>query len=188
MPASSAVIQETPNDPEVIQFASRHSAGIAESLSRYKRKWYLTYSRPYGMVDPPGTRIFCSLNAPDETMEEAYARRCFWLNPNVPGAPYKPDDPGYATQMWIGSPIHILLDSKPSVVKLTGRTRTEKSSVRGKGEEEIACFELEVTIPDEGLLRQCYYCLAWEAGGAMERWKSCGDDVFWCPMVRILFF
>ncbi|KAK7454024.1 hypothetical protein VKT23_011535 [Stygiomarasmius scandens] len=182
MSEPSTSIDKPPKDPEVIGFYSRHSAGITESLSRYKRKWYLTYSRPYGMVDPPGTRIVCSLNTPDETVSEEYARRHFWLNPDMPGAPYKPDDPDYATQKWISSPIHILLDAEPSVARLTGRTRAQKSRVYGEGDKEILCFEVEVTIPDEVLLRQCYYCLAWEGEGPGKRWKPCGDDMFWCPM------
>ncbi|THV04028.1 hypothetical protein K435DRAFT_851401 [Dendrothele bispora CBS 962.96] len=165
---------------EIISFCSRHSAGIEECLSRYKRKWYLTYSRAYGIAQPPGTRIVCSLNVPDEKVSEEHAKRHFWLNPEtLYSAPYKPDDPDYATQKFISSPIHILLDAEPSIVRLTGRTRAEKSRARDAGGKQVACFEVEVTIPEEGLLRQCYYCLGWEDG--TERYKPCGDDMFWCP-------
>lgn len=58
------------------------------------------------------------------------------------------------SKRYINSAIHILLDSETPIARLTGRVRLEKSN--GKG---IVCHEVEVIIPDQGLMRQCYYFL-----------------------------
>uniref|UniRef100_A0A0W0EYA0 Uncharacterized protein n=1 Tax=Moniliophthora roreri TaxID=221103 RepID=A0A0W0EYA0_MONRR len=170
---------EQPKDPVVV-LRSRHTGGISMSLSRYQRKWFLTYSRGYGMAY--GQRIFCALNTPDMRAPESHARRYFWLNPGIANATYNPDDPDYASQKFV-SPVHILLDSETPVARLTGRTRAEisQSLPVGSKPKQIMCFEIEVTIPEEGLLRQCYYCLHWESEWADdERMEPCSDDVFWC--------
>jgi len=137
----------------------------------------------YGMASPSGARIVGSLNDPKAALNETekHARNHFWLNPAMGNQPYDPEKPGYAETKCIGSPIHQLLDAEPTVARLTGRTRKEVSRFYGDGKKEIECVEVEITMPETGLLNQCYYCLAWEAEGPMERWKSCGDDTFWCP-------
>ncbi|KAE9392223.1 hypothetical protein BT96DRAFT_924848 [Gymnopus androsaceus JB14] len=177
------------SEPQVISFSSRHFAGLEVSLSRYKRRWFITFPRAYGMIAPQ--RILSPLNIPDDNMPEEHARNHFWYNPSVTGnenqVPYKPDDPEARL-----SPIHMLLDGKaimrtihypdvPQIARMTGRMRSERSSSQdySKG-KEVVCYEVEVLIPDEGLLRQCYYCLAWEASGPMKRWKPCGEYMFWC--------
>ncbi|KIJ55347.1 hypothetical protein M422DRAFT_63455 [Sphaerobolus stellatus SS14] len=165
--STSAKNAEAFHAPQVVQLSSRHSAFISISLSRYKRQWFLTYPRAYGMTDPPGQRILCSLNVPDPKVTEIHAKRYFWLNPSMPNSPYNPKDPDYLSQKWIASLIHMLLDSEPSVARLTGQTRVEPSQASNGG--DITCFEVEATLPDKGLLRQCYYCLACEGEAPLDR-------------------
>lgn len=100
-----------------------------------------------------------------------------------------------------GSTIHMLLDSDPRVARLTGRMRSERwlSSQPGVASSEVACYEIEVLISEEGLRRQCYYCHEFEETEqprsianqsqhnpkfAMRRYGSCGDDIYWCNSVR----
>ncbi|CAL1706668.1 unnamed protein product [Somion occarium] len=165
------------NPNQVVTLVSRHSAFLPFALSRYRRQWFLTYPRPYGMTSPQGQRIHSMLNIPDTSVDEAYARRHFWLY-DPDSLPYDPEKD--SEERFIGSRIHILLDSETPVVKLTGRTRTERSKSPRDYGKEFTCYEFEVLIPDEGLLRQCYYCFAWEGEGRMTRFTACGDDVFWC--------
>ena len=62
----------------------------------------------------------------------------------------------------------MFIDSKPPVARLTGRTRIERSKCTHDNGKEIVSYEVEVTLPDEGLQRQCYYCLCWESGGVVD--------------------
>jgi len=78
----------------------------------------------------------------------------------------------------------MLLEAKPPVVSMTGRMRAETSQAWGAEEgQQTVSYEMEVLVPDEGLLRQCYYCLEWEGLGRPTRFKKCGDDLFWCESV-----
>lgn len=90
-----------------------------------------------------------------------------------------------ATRSSWDPPIHMLLDSENQGVRLTGRMRTESSNYPPEHGKDIVCYEVEVLFPDEGLLRQCYYCLCWEACGPIRRFSQCGDDTFWCEEVSI---
>ncbi|EIM86599.1 uncharacterized protein STEHIDRAFT_156905 [Stereum hirsutum FP-91666 SS1] len=163
---------------QVFTLVSRHFSFLPLSLSRYKRQWFLTYPRAYGMVAYPGQRIFCTLNTPDSTVDSTYASRHFWLNATFKSEPYNPDSDG--DKKFVGSPIHMLLDSENQGVRLTGRMRTESSNYPPEHGKDIVCYEVEVLFPDEGLLRQCYYCLCWEACGPIRRFSQYGDDTFWC--------
>ena len=80
--------QPTHSTKPLTTLVSRHSAGLSLSLARYKREWFLTYPRAYGMVAFPGQRIVCRLNIPDQRAEEAYARNRFWFNADIPSQPY----------------------------------------------------------------------------------------------------
>ncbi|KAF4616801.1 hypothetical protein D9613_008408 [Agrocybe pediades] len=162
---------------EVITFSSRHTGGISLSLSRYHRQWFITFPRAYGMIAPQ--RISKSLNDPKAASSETeeHSRNHFWLNSTVPSSPYDPED---TESKHIGSTIHELLDADPKIARLTGRKRMEVSRAYDGEGKETECLEVEVLIPESGLLNQCYYCLAWEVQGQEQRFKSCGDDAFWC--------
>ncbi|KAF9554655.1 hypothetical protein CPC08DRAFT_783066 [Agrocybe pediades] len=145
----------------LVTFSSRHTAGISLSLSRYHGQWFITFPRPYGMISP--SRISKCLNDPklaaaafsNETEEHTWHHK-FWLNPTVPSSsPYDPAE----------------TDTKLS------------RAYDGEG-KEVECPEVEVLITESGLLRQCYYCLAWEGEGQTECFKSSGDDAFWCSLFK----
>ena len=92
----------------------------------------------------------------------------FWLNAGRDGA-------------WGDTAYNALLDlDLESVVRLTGRTRMERS-VRGA---LIECPEFEVLIPEDEFVRQCYYCLAWDNDG--DRHHKLINDLYWCSCVRLI--
>ncbi|KIK58328.1 hypothetical protein GYMLUDRAFT_45538 [Collybiopsis luxurians FD-317 M1] len=165
---------------EIIQLCSRHFSSIPLSLSRFQRQWFLTFPRTYGLPDPDSQRIVCVLNSPDYSAADEYAQRHFWLNPSCRSQRYNPSDT--TTKYTFLSPLHLLLDSDCPVARLTGRIRSERSNDPHDAGKEIACYEVEVMAPDEGLLRQCYYCLSWEARGSTNvRFSaSGGSDIYWC--------
>ncbi|KAF9023816.1 hypothetical protein BDZ89DRAFT_1114936 [Hymenopellis radicata] len=142
---------------EFQEFRSRHFGHFPMCLSRYKDRWYLNSTNGYGM--PEG---HTASEAPET------CNRTFW---NHLGADYVPDGPSRP-----GCPIHMLLDAEPQVARRTGRMRSE--TLPGTG-DAVACYEVEVLIPEEGLRRQCYYCLQFEYE-YLPRFKVCGDDLFWC--------
>ena len=74
-----------------------------------------------------------------------------------------------------------LLHADPPLVRLTGRKRKEVSA--DDGTSTIECCELEVLVPEEGLIRQCYYCLSWEDGEG--RYSQMKHDKYWCSRVRV---
>lgn len=80
----------------------------------------------------------------------------------------------------------MLLDSETPVARLTGRTRAEKSNNWQDNGKEIVCHEVEVIMPDEGLVRQCYYCLGWEGEGEETRLTSFADETYWCESVSFV--
>lgn len=75
-----------------------------------------------------------------------------------------------------------VLDSAPRVAKLTGRMRSEKLCAK-EGGGEVVCYEIEVLIREDQLLRQCYYCLDFETN--LLRYECCGDDLYWCHEVCV---
>ncbi|KAJ3887624.1 hypothetical protein GG344DRAFT_80566 [Lentinula edodes] len=174
----------TPTSPsapqaEIIQLCSRHFTSIPLSLSRFQRRWFLTFPRAYGLPDPDSQRIVCALNSPDYSATDQHARSHFWLNPSCRSQRYNPSDS--TTKYSAVSPIHLLLDSDYPVARLTGRIRAEPSNDPHDGGKRIACYEVEVVTPDSGLLRQCYYCLSWEAAGKADtRFSPSGNDIYWC--------
>ncbi|KAF5372224.1 hypothetical protein D9758_005008 [Tetrapyrgos nigripes] len=89
--------------------------------------------------------------------------------------------------------IRMLLDAFPPVIRMTGRMRAEPSEAWGVDEgAQTISYEMEVLplVQEEGLLRQCYWCLEWEGAGhrvraveaesGAQRFKRCGDDLYWC--------
>ena len=134
----------------------------------------MTYPRAYGMVEYTGQRIHARLSVPISDVGERH--RFFWYNSD------------WNSQGSMANPLNILVESYPPPIRPTGRTRMEKPHGRTDG-EEIVCQEMEVLVPDEGLLRQCYYCLEWEEDNS-PRFSRCGsnDDIYWCSSVRSLRF
>ncbi len=152
-------------------------------------RWCLNSTHTYGLLE--GHRLYYPLNetrsASAPNLRDAIDRveapekcdRTFWTHL---GADYVLDGP-----LRPGCPIHMLLDAEPQVARRTGRMRSE--TIPGTG-EVVACYEVEVLVPEEGLRRQCYYCLQYEYD--LPRFNACGDDIFWCNTVRFalhyLFF
>ena len=174
-------------DPEVTLIYSPSFANLSVSLSRYRNQWFLTYPRPYGLTIIPGQRIHALLNVVSNGTEDDLkrSRHFFWLNSNS-GSDCQPDN--LSGNVILGEPFHILLDADIESCKADrpiAAGREVSFALRDKGKVRIG-HEIEVLIPEEGLLRQCYYCLAWEAEGPMEHWKPCGDETYWCPDVRFL--
>ena len=188
MSSEAKSTQLTQSTTTLTSLVSRHSAGLSLALSRYKRQWFLSYPRAYGMVAYPGQRILCKLNLPDQNADEAYARNHFWLNATMESEPYDPTEEDYENKEYVASPIHILLDSMTPVARLTGRIRAEKSHLRQDGGMQVVCREVEIIMPEEGLQRQCYYCLGLESEGETDRFVPFADDMYWCESVSIFFF
>ena len=180
--------QPTHSTEPLTRLVSRHSAGLSLSLARYKREWFLTYPRGYGMVAYANQRIICKLNTPDRDADDAYARNHFWLNAGMESQPYNPEEEDYENKKYVASPIHILLDSMTPVARLTGRIRAERSNLRQDDGMQVICREVEIIMPDEGLQRQCYYCLGLESEGETDRFVPFADDMYWCKSVSIFVF
>jgi hypothetical protein len=121
------------------------------------------------MVCYTGQRIHSRLNVAASDIAEQ--PRCFWVNSD------------WLQEDTTAHPLGILLESNPLAIRPTGRIRLEKRQ-RIVGREEIECAEMEVLVPEDGLLRQCYYCLEWEQDN-IPRFGKCGwgDDVYWCSSV-----
>jgi len=155
----------------IFTFRSRHSAFIELSLSRQGSQWFLTYPRAYGMVSYTGQRIHSRLNVAASDIAER--PRCFWFNSH------------WLQEDTTAHPLNILLESNPPAIRPTGRTRLEKRQGI-VGREEIECAEMEVLVPEDGLLRQCYYCLEWEQDN-VPRFGKCGwgNDVYWCSSCQV---
>ncbi|THU77798.1 hypothetical protein K435DRAFT_812122 [Dendrothele bispora CBS 962.96] len=190
----------------IITFTCDFTEGIKFSLSRYQRRWFLVFSDYYQILDPPSARIYRVLNQPRFSRNtgqgggggDEKGSKFFWFNPTVPTntstssssssfsnwKTYNFSDPATTSKKDKNSallPIQMLLDAKPPVVRMTGRMRAETSEAWGVDEgQQTVSYEMEVLVPDEGLLRQCYYCLEWEGLGRSTRFKKCGDDLFWC--------
>jgi len=178
--STSNTSTSSPPQAEIIQLRSRHFASVPLSLSRFQRRWFLTFPRTFGLPDPDSQRIACALNTPDYSAPDTHARNHFWLNPSCRSQRYIPSDT--TTEYSALSPIHLLLDSEPPVARLTGRIRCQRSNDPHDEGKQIACYEVEVITPDDGLLRQCYYCLSWEARGSSNTrfCPSGSNDIYWC--------
>ncbi|KDQ60442.1 hypothetical protein JAAARDRAFT_191821 [Jaapia argillacea MUCL 33604] len=148
--------------PQITTFSSVHSAGIQVSLSRFKNAWFITFPRAYGMVAYNGQRIHSRLNV----AEPGTRKNTFYFNTD------------WSIEGPVFHPFNVLSESEPVVVRPTGRKRMEK---KAGSDEEVECVEFEVVIPEEGLLKQCYYCLYWEELGS-PRFDRCGvnEDYYWC--------
>lgn len=77
--------------------------------------------------------------------------------------------------------LYQLLHADPPLVRRTGRKRKEASA--DDENSTVECEEFEVLLPEEGLIRQCYYCLSWEDDG--RRYSQIKHDKYWCSKVRV---
>lgn len=75
-----------------------------------------------------------------------------------------------------------LFHADPPLVRRTGRKRKEFSA--NDGVTTVDCYECEVLVPEEGLIRQCYYCLSWE-DNVRNRHSQTRHDKYWCLKVRV---
>jgi len=144
------------------------------ALSRYRSKFFLVYANDHRFLEP-GKRFHSSLNVVSWHSNQHSKRgpkvASFWLNcSRGNGDAEDPDGVWYQ-----------LLHADPPMVRRTGRKRKEISA--DDGASAIDCYELEVLVPEEGLIRQCYYCLSWEDGE--RRYSQIKHDKYWCSSVCV---
>lgn len=143
------------------------------ALGRYRSKFFLVHASEHGLE--PGKRFHSALNVvswhSNRHSKKGPKVTSFWLNCSRGNG--NADDPdGICYQ---------LLHTDPSMVRRTGRKRKEVSA--DDGAATIDCYEFEVLVPEEGLIRQCYYCLSWEDGE--RRYSQMKHDKYWCSSVRV---
>lgn len=162
------------NNDETAQIVT-FSCGVATvALSRYRSRFFLIYANGNHPLDP-GKRIHSSLNVvswhSNHHSKKGPKVASFWLNcSRGNGDPQDPNDV-----------LHQLLNAVPPLVHRTGRKRKETSA--DDKTSTIVCEEFEVLIPEEALIRQCYYCLSWEDDE--HRHSQIKDDKYWCSKVRV---
>lgn len=143
------------------------------ALGRYRSKFFLVYASEHRLLEP-GKRFHSSLNLvsghSNRHSKKGPKVTSFWLN--CSGGNGDADDPNGV--------LYQLSRADPPLVRRTGRKRKEVSA--DNGTSTVDCYELEVLVPEEGLIRQCYYCLSWEEDG--RRYSHIQHDKYWCSSVR----
>jgi len=144
------------------------------ALSRYRSRFFLVYANNHRLLEP-GKRFHSSLNVvswhSNRHSKKGPKVASFWLNCSRGNG--DADDPD---GVW-----YQLLHADPLMVRRTGRKRKEVSA--DDGSSTVDCYEVEVLVPEEGLIRQCYYCLSWE--DSERRYSQIKHDKYWCSSVRI---
>jgi len=143
------------------------------ALSRYRSRFFLIYVNGNHSSEP-GKHIHSSLNVVSWHLNR-HSRKgpkvaSFWLNSNRGNGDL--EDPNHA--------LYRLSRADPPLVHPTGRKRKEASA--DDGVSTIECEEFEVLVQEEGLIRQCYYCLSWEGDG--HRYSQIKHDKYWCPKCK----
>ena len=145
------------------------------ALSRYRSRFFLVYANGNRLLEPR-KRLHSSLNVislhSNRHSKKGPKVASFWLNCSRGNG--DPDD-----QHGV---FYRLLHADPPLVRRTGRKRKEVSAVDGVS--TIVCYEFEVLVAEEGLVRQCYYCLTWE-DDERSRHSEIKDDKYWCSRVRV---
>ena len=145
------------------------------ALSRYRSRFFLVYANGNHLLDPR-KRLHSSLNVislhSNRHSKKGPKVTSFWLNCSRGNG--DPDDQNGV--------LHQLVHADPPLVHRTGRKRKEVSA--DDGVSTISCHEFEVLVPEEGLVRQCYYCLSWEED-ERNRYSQIKYDKYWCPRVRV---
>lgn len=143
------------------------------ALSRYRSRFFLIYIDGQNHLEP-GKRIHSSLNAvswySNHHSKKGPKVASFWLNCSR----------GNGDEDSSGA-LYQLVHADPPLVRSTGRKRKEVSADGGVA--TVDCEEFEVLLPEEGLIRQCYYCLSWEDDG--RRYSQIKHDKYWCSKVRV---
>jgi len=144
------------------------------TLSRYRSRFFLVHANEHRLLEP-GKRFHSSLNVvtwhSNRHSKKGPKVASFWLNCSRGNG--DADDPSGV--------FYQLIHADPPLVRRTGRKRKEVSAENGVS--TIDCYELEVLVPEEGLIRQCYYCLSWEDDG--RRHSQIKHDKYWCSSVRV---
>lgn len=144
------------------------------ALSRYRSRFFLIYVTGQHHLEP-GKRIHSSLNVvswySNRHSKKGPKVASFWLNSSR-GSGAEGDSNGALYQ---------LLHADPPLVRSTGRKRKEVSADDAASTAD--CEEFEVLLPEEGLIRQCYYCLSWE--GDERRYSQIKHDKYWCSKVSV---
>lgn len=161
-------------DEEVTRVATFAWDTATMALSRYRSRFFLVHANELHLLEP-GKRFHSSLNVvswhSNRHSKKGPKVASFWLNCSRGNGDV--DDPSGV--------YYQLLHADPPLVRLTGRKRKEVSA--DDGTSTIECCELEVLVPEEGLIRQCYYCLSWEDGEG--RYSQMKYDKYWCSRVRV---
>lgn len=145
------------------------------ALSRYRSKFFLVYADGNNLLEP-GRRLHSSLNAvswhSNRHSKMGPKVASFWLNCSRGNGDV--DDPTGV--------FYQLFHADPPLVRRTGRKRKEFSA--NDGVTTVDSYECEVLVPEEGLIRQCYYCLSWE-DNVRSRHSQTRHDKYWCLKVRV---
>lgn len=161
---------------ETIQIVTFSWDAATMALSRYRSRFFLIHVNGRHHLGT-GQRIHSSLNAvswhSNHHSKKGPKVASFWLNCSR-GNGDEEDSNGVLYQ---------LLRADPPLVRRTGRKRKEVSA--DDGVSTVECEEFEVLLPEEGLIRQCYYCLSWEDGE--RRHSQLKHDKYWCSRVRVPF-
>ena len=169
-PQTSLSDDKVKEAPQIVTF-TWDSATVA--LSRYRSRFFLVYVDGQHLPEP-GKRIHSSLNVvswhSNHHSKKGPKVDSFWLNCSREDS--DPEDPNGV--------LYRLLDVDPPLVRRTGRERNETSAADAAS--TVGCDEFEVLVPEEGLIRQCYYCLSWEDDE--HRYSEIKHDKYWCSKVR----
>ena len=161
-------------DKEATQIVTFTWDAATLALGRYRSAFFLVYANEHRLLEP-GKRFHSSLNVVSSHSNRHSKKgpkvASFWLNCSR-GNGDAEDPNGVYYQ---------LLNADPPMVRRTGRKRKEVSA--DNGASTIDCHELEVLVPEGGLIRQCYYCLSWEDDGL--RYSQIKYDKYWCSKVRV---
>lgn len=145
------------------------------ALSRYRSRFFLVHAGGHHLLDPRA-RLHSSLNVVSWDLNRHSKMgpkvTSFWLNCSRGNG--DADDPTGV--------LYQLSHADPPLVRRTGRKRKEFSA--NGGVTAVNCHEFEVLVPEEGLIRQCYYCLCWE-DNARDRYSQIKYDKYWCSKVRV---
>ena len=162
-------------DPKSARIFTFTWDAVTMALSRYRSRFFLVYVDGRYLHEP-GKRIHSSLNVVSWHLNHHSKKgpkiASFWLNGDQrDGDSEDPNDILYQ-----------LFHADPPLVRHTGRKRKE-ASPDGGADLTVDCDELEVLVPEEGLIRQCYYCLSWEDNE--HRYSHMKHDKYWCSKVRV---
>ena len=177
---STGTLQTSPSDEkdeEATPIVTVTLAMATMALSRYRSKFFLVYGDAHHLLEP-GKRIHSSLNVvsghSNRHSKKGPKVTSFWLNCSQ-GNGDAGDPNGVFYQ---------LIHADPPLVRRTGRKRKEVSADNGVSTTD--CHEFEVLVSEEGLIRQCYYCLSWEEN-ERGRYSQIKHDKYWCSRVRGFF-